>query len=97
MTHTGLWRNVRTTPRRTVLISGAGVAGPALAFWLNRCGFAVTVVEKAPTPRSGGYPVDVRGTALDVVQRMGILPELRDAHIDLRRLTFLDGDGGEVA
>ncbi|MFD7501591.1 FAD-dependent monooxygenase [Streptomyces sp. NPDC059850] len=83
--------------RRTALISGASVAGPALAYWLNRYGFEVTVVEKAGALRGGGYPIDVRGTALDVVRRMGILPRLRDAHIDLRRLTFLDGDGGEVA
>ncbi|MEU0955025.1 FAD-dependent monooxygenase [Streptomyces niveus] len=87
----------RTTPRRTALISGASIAGPALAYWLNRYGFAVTVVEKAGALRDGGYPIDVRGTALEVVRRMGILPRLRDAHIDLRRLTFLDGDGGEVA
>ncbi|MFE9649739.1 FAD-dependent monooxygenase [Streptomyces sp. NPDC006365] len=97
MTRTDLSRGVHTTPRRKVLISGAGVAGPALAFWLNRYGFAVTVVEKAGTPRDGGYPIDVRGTALEVVRRMGILPRLQDAHIDLRRLTFLDGDGSEVA
>ncbi|MFE9391242.1 FAD-dependent monooxygenase [Streptomyces sp. NPDC006784] len=84
-------------PRRTALISGASIAGPALAFWLNRCGFAVTVVEKASVLRGGGYPIDVRGTALEVVRRMGILPRLRDAHIDLRRLAFLDGDGGQVA
>ncbi|MFG3105533.1 FAD-dependent monooxygenase [Streptomyces tendae] len=86
----------RTAPRRTVLISGASIAGPALAFWLNRHGYEVTVVEKAGTLRSGGYPIDVRGTALDVVEKMGILPQLRDAHIDLRRITFLDGDGDEV-
>ncbi|GHE47422.1 FAD-dependent monooxygenase [Streptomyces capitiformicae] len=97
MTRTDLLRDVRTTPRRKVLISGAGVAGPALAFWLNRYGFAVTVVEKAGTLRDGGYPIDVRGTALEVVRRMGILPRLQDAHIDLRRLTFLDRDGSEVA
>ena len=68
-----------TRARRTVLISGASIAGPALAFWLNRYGYAVTVVEKAATLRSGGYPVDVRGTALEVVRRMGILPRLEDA------------------
>ncbi|NUP19297.1 MAG: FAD-dependent oxidoreductase [Streptomyces sp.] len=89
--------DIRPTPRREVLISGASIAGPALAFWLHRYGYAVTVVEKAPALRSGGYPIDVRGTALEVVRRMGILPRLRDAHIDLRRFTFLDGDGGEVA
>ncbi|QXE35612.1 FAD-dependent monooxygenase [Streptomyces sp. GMY02] len=97
MTLTDQLTDVRTTPRRKVLISGAGIAGPALAFWLNRYGYAVTVVERAGTLRSGGYPVDVRGTALEVVRRMGILPQLRDAHIDLRRLTFLGGNGGEVA
>ncbi|NSC19884.1 FAD-dependent oxidoreductase [Streptomyces albus subsp. chlorinus] len=96
MTRTDLSRGVRTTPGREILISGAGVAGAALAFWLNRYGFQVTVVEKARAPRAGGYPVDVRGTALEVVRRMGILPRLREAHIDLRRLTFLDEDGGEV-
>ncbi|QHY97157.1 6-hydroxynicotinate 3-monooxygenase precursor [Streptomyces sp. S4.7] len=90
-------RNALTTPGRTALISGAGIAGPALAYWLNRHGFAVTVVEKAGALRDGGYPIDIRGTALEVVRRMGILPRLREAHIDLRRLTFLDGDGGEVA
>ncbi|MGW2572569.1 FAD-dependent monooxygenase [Streptomyces sp. NPDC001537] len=97
MTHTDLLRDTRTRPGRKVLISGASIAGPALAFWLNRYGFAVTVVEKARTLRDGGYPIDVRGTALEVVRRMGILPRLRDAHIDLRRLTFLDRDGSEVA
>ncbi|MER6948137.1 FAD-dependent monooxygenase [Nonomuraea sp. NPDC000554] len=96
MTHTDQLTDVRSTPRRKVLISGASIAGPALAFWLNRCGYAVTVVEKAGALRSGGYPIDVRGTALDVVRRMGILPQLQDAHIDLRRLTFLDGNGSEV-
>ncbi|MET8472414.1 FAD-dependent monooxygenase [Streptomyces sp. NPDC006422] len=85
------------TNRRTILISGAGIAGPALAYWLTRYGFAVTVVEKAHAPRHGGYPIDIRGTALEAVQRMGLMPQLRDAHIDLRRMTFLDGEGGTVA
>ncbi|WP_081236414.1 FAD-dependent monooxygenase [Streptomyces viridosporus] len=88
---------IRKAPRRKILISGAGIAGSVLAFWLNRYGYAVTVVEKAGAPRSGGYPIDVRGTALEVVRRMGILPQLQDAHIDVRRLTFLEGDGSEVA
>ncbi|MER5941682.1 FAD-dependent monooxygenase [Streptomyces sp. NPDC001928] len=97
MTRTDRSRAIRTTPGRKVLISGASVAGPALAFWLNRYGFAVTVVEKAGALRDGGYPIDVRGTALEVVRRMGILPRLRATHIDLRRLTFLAADGSEVA
>lgn len=47
-------RNIRTTPGRRVLIAGAGIAGPALAFWPNRRGFAVTVVEKAGARRPAG-------------------------------------------
>ncbi|MET8995625.1 FAD-dependent monooxygenase [Amycolatopsis sp. NPDC004169] len=81
---------------KRVLISGASIAGPALAFWLRRAGFAVTLVEKAPALRVGGYPIDIRGTALTAVERMGILPALQDLHISTRRLTFLDGDGGEI-
>ncbi|MEU0853366.1 FAD-dependent monooxygenase [Streptomyces flaveolus] len=97
MTLTGHLTGTRTALRPAVLISGASIAGPVLAFWLNRYGYTVTVVEKAGAPRRGGYPIDVRGTALEVVRRMGILPQLREAHIDLRRLTFFEGDGSEVA
>ncbi|MEU0580863.1 FAD-dependent monooxygenase [Streptomyces griseoincarnatus] len=85
-----------TTPR-TVLISGASVSGPALAYWLHRAGFAVTVVEKAGTLRGGGYPVDIRGTATEVVRRMGLWPRLRQAHVGPRRATFLDAAGRTIA
>ncbi|MEU3914435.1 FAD-dependent monooxygenase [Streptomyces sp. NPDC029721] len=82
---------------RHILVSGAGIAGPALAYWLHRQGSDVTVVEKAPAVRGGGYPVDIRGTALEVVRRMGLLPQLRRAHIRTRRITFLGTDGTSVA
>lgn len=80
----------------SVLVSGASIAGPALAYWLRRYGFDVTVVEKADAIRGGGYPIDVRGTALGVVDRMGVLPALRDAHVATRRITFLNPDGSEL-
>ena len=66
---------------RTVLISGGGIAGTTLAYWLARRGFAPTVVERAADLRSSGSPVDVRGPALDVVEQMGIMPRLRDAGV----------------
>ncbi|MFD7234023.1 FAD-dependent monooxygenase [Streptomyces syringium] len=97
MTPPGLSMDVRTPAKRRVLISGAGISGPALAYWLHRSGFGVTVVEKAGAPRDGGYPIDVRGTAVEVVRRMGILPQLQDAHIDVRRCTFLNAAGSKVA
>ncbi|MGZ3144045.1 FAD-dependent monooxygenase [Lentzea chajnantorensis] len=81
----------------SVLISGASVAGPSLAFWLRRHGFDVTVVERSHTLRGGGYPIDIRGTALGVVERMGLLPRLREAHVDTQRITFLDAGGERVA
>ncbi|MFE7977715.1 FAD-dependent monooxygenase [Streptomyces shenzhenensis] len=84
-------------PNRSVLVSGASIAGPAIAYWLHRYGFDVTVVEKASAVRGGGYPIDIRGTALEVVRRMGLLPRLQAAHVATRRLTFLDADGGTVA
>src|SRR5690349_5023103 len=62
----------------SVLISGAGVAGPTLAYWLARRGFTPTVIERSAGLRSSGNPVDVRGPALPVAERMGIVPELRE-------------------
>jgi 2-polyprenyl-6-methoxyphenol hydroxylase-like FAD-dependent oxidoreductase len=79
-----------------ILVSGASIAGPAVAYWLQRYGFTVTVVEHAQALRGGGYPIDIRGTALDVVERMGVYPRLRAAHVDTRRLTFLDVDGAPI-
>ncbi|MEV0027244.1 FAD-dependent monooxygenase [Streptomyces atroolivaceus] len=63
---------------RNILISGASIAGPALAYWLGRHGFRPTVVELAPALRKGGQAVDFRGeTHLTVLERMGLIPELR--------------------
>ncbi len=77
----------------TVLISGASIAGPTLAYWLNRCGFRPTVVEKAGTVRPGGYPIDLRGIAIEVIDRMGLLSQVRAAHIATRQATLVDSLG----
>ncbi|MER7248625.1 FAD-dependent monooxygenase [Kribbella sp. NPDC000426] len=81
----------------SVLISGASIAGPALAYWLERYGFEVTVVEKAAAVRGGGYAIDIRGTARDVADRMGLLPQLRKAHVDTQQISFVDADGELIA
>jgi 2-polyprenyl-6-methoxyphenol hydroxylase-like FAD-dependent oxidoreductase len=80
----------------SVLISGASIAGPVLAYWLDHYGIDVTVVERASAVRSGGYPIDIRGTALDVVGRMGLLTAVQGAHIESRTLTFVDANGGVI-
>ncbi|MFG2429293.1 FAD-dependent monooxygenase [Streptomyces sp. NPDC048590] len=81
---------------RTVLVSGGGVAGPALAYWLHRHGFAVTVVERGAGLRSGGQAVDVRGVALEVVERMGLLSEARAVRTRMRGMSVLDPEGREI-
>ncbi|WP_181777338.1 FAD-dependent monooxygenase [Amycolatopsis pittospori] len=73
-----------------ILISGASVAGPALAFWLNRHGFDVTVVERAPSLRPGGQAVDLRGTAKEVARRMGLDERIRAACTDSKGETLVD-------
>jgi 2-polyprenyl-6-methoxyphenol hydroxylase-like FAD-dependent oxidoreductase len=71
-----------------VLISGASIAGPALAFWLNKYGFSVTIVESASEVRSGGQAVDFKGeTHRTVLSRMGILDEIK------QKLAISSGDG----
>ncbi|MEW2546636.1 FAD-dependent monooxygenase [Streptomyces sp. NPDC047002] len=87
---------MKNSAHRTVLISGASISGPALAYWLDRHGFDVTVVEKAPALRGGGYAIDIRGSARAVVERMGLLPRLRAAHVDTQTISFLDGEGKPV-
>lgn len=76
-----------------VLVSGASVAGPALAFWLRRYGFDVTVVERAPAPRPGGQGIDVRGAGRTVLDRMGIADQVRAAHTGVRGIAYLDAAG----
>jgi 2-polyprenyl-6-methoxyphenol hydroxylase-like FAD-dependent oxidoreductase len=87
-----------TQPKaRRVLISGAGIGGPALAWWLRRYGFTPTIVERAPVLREGGYKIDLRGTAIDVAERMGIIDDVRRAHTDMRSATFLGKGGKPIA
>jgi 2-polyprenyl-6-methoxyphenol hydroxylase-like FAD-dependent oxidoreductase len=82
---------------KNVLISGASIAGPALAFWLTRYGIKTTVVEKSSSLRGGGYPIDIRGTALDAVERMGLYPQMRAAHVDSQSIAFVDEHGEVIA
>ncbi|MFF4950409.1 FAD-dependent monooxygenase [Streptomyces chattanoogensis] len=81
---------------QTVLISGGGIAGSALAWLLRRRGFAPTVVERAPGLRRGGQAVDIRGVALDVVDRMGLLAQARQVRTRMRGMSLLDADGSEI-
>ncbi|MDL4773864.1 FAD-dependent monooxygenase [Actinomadura xylanilytica] len=83
--------------RKHVLISGASIAGPALALCLNRHGFATTIVEKSPALRTGGYAVDFRGKAhLDVLRRMGVLGEIERARTRMGAMAMVNSAGKKL-
>ncbi|MFJ8912740.1 FAD-dependent monooxygenase [Amycolatopsis sp. NPDC102389] len=83
---------------RTVLISGASIAGPALAFWLSRQGYTVTVVERSPELRAGGQAVDFKGaTHRAVLERMGILDEIHRNQTGGLDQTIIDAEGRPLA
>ena len=80
-----------------VLVVGAGIAGPTLAYWLLRGGHEVILVEQAPKLRQGGYLVDFWGAGFDVAERMGIVPELRRRGYVMTEARTVNRDGRRVA
>jgi 2-polyprenyl-6-methoxyphenol hydroxylase-like FAD-dependent oxidoreductase len=80
-----------------VLVSGASIAGPTVAYWLARGGFEVTVVERAPAPRPGGQAIDIRGPALSVMREMGLLDRALAMRTRLKGMSMLDIDGNEIS
>ena len=75
------------TPQLKVLINGAGIAGSNLAYWLarTRLNASITVVERSPSPRPTGQSIEIRGAAISIVEKMGLLPSV------LARNTTEDG------
>jgi 2-polyprenyl-6-methoxyphenol hydroxylase-like FAD-dependent oxidoreductase len=82
---------------RQALISGAGIAGATAAYWLAKAGFQVTVVEQARDTRSSGSPVDVRGAAVEVAQRMGVMARISAADTRVRDMVFVNSRGRVVS
>ena len=80
-----------------ILISGAGVAGCSLAWWLRRYGFEVTVVEQAAQPRQGGYVIDFWGRGYDIAERMGLIPQLKQQGLDIHELRIVNAAGRRVS
>jgi len=80
-----------------ILISGAGIAGPTLAYWLCQYGFTPTIVEKAPALRTGGYIVDFWGAGYDLAEKMGILPEVTSKGYQVQEVRVVNSRGQRVA
>lgn len=83
--------------RPNVLISGASIAGPALAFWLTRYGWDTTIIERAPAFRTGGQNIDIRGAAREVLRRAGLEDAVRRATTGEVGTRFIGDDGRAVA
>jgi 2-polyprenyl-6-methoxyphenol hydroxylase-like FAD-dependent oxidoreductase len=86
-------RNGRTP---SVLISGASFAGLTAAWWMNKLGYSVTVVEIAKLLRKGGTPVNIRDGVIDVVRRMNLLERIKSKSLPPRPMTFLDANGSPL-
>lgn len=82
--------------RARVLISGLGIAGPALAHWLLRYGLEPTIVERSGQLRTEGYVIDFWGKAYDLSERMGLLPEILEAGYQVGEVRLVKANGRKV-
>jgi 2-polyprenyl-6-methoxyphenol hydroxylase-like FAD-dependent oxidoreductase len=80
---------------KNILISGAGIAGTTLAYWLKKFGFNPTIIEISPILREGGYAIDFMGAGYDVAEKMGIIPLLEKVDINVSKVGFVDTNNNE--
>ena len=80
-----------------VVINGAGIAGPTLAYWLQRSGHEVVVVEQAPELRTGGYIIDFWGIGYDIAEKIGIIPKIRELGYQMEEVRFVGSHGRKKA
>ena len=76
-----------------VLVSGAGIAGPTLAWWLAKTGATVTILEKTPQLLPHGQNIDIHGTAITVAKKMGLMDEIRKKNTTEKGTQFIAPDG----
>src|SRR5665213_470149 len=82
---------------KTVLISGAGIAGPTLGFWLKAAGVEPTLTERAPALRSGGYVIDFWGLGYGIAGRLGMIAEIHRVGYNVRELRIVNDRGRRAA
>ena len=76
-----------------IIINGAGIAGPTLAYWLHQSHHEVLLVERAPKLRSGGYIIDFWGLGYDIAEKMGLIPRIRESGYQVREVRLVDNQG----
>lgn len=79
-----------------ILIAGAGIAGPTLAYWLEHYGFEVTLLEKAPALRTGGYIIDFWGAGFEIADRMGLVEEIRSRGYLVEEVRVVNSAGKRI-
>jgi 2-polyprenyl-6-methoxyphenol hydroxylase-like FAD-dependent oxidoreductase len=93
--HNGIAPRTEAPPFK-VLVSGASFAGLATAFWMNRLGYTVTVIEVAKSLKMGGSPVDIKERTVDIVKRMGLLERIQASSLKAKAIDFLDIPGTPI-
>jgi 2-polyprenyl-6-methoxyphenol hydroxylase-like FAD-dependent oxidoreductase len=81
---------------KNILISGASVAGPVAAYWLCKFGFNVTIIEKYPSLRLGGYRIDIRGKATEIVEKMNLRPALQNSSVQMKGSAIMKANGTKI-
>ena len=76
-----------------IVVNGAGVAGPTLAWWLRKSGHEVLLVEQSPELRSGGYAIDFWGVGYDIAEKMGLLPRIGELGFKMKEVRYVDRQG----
>lgn len=76
-----------------IVINGIGIAGPTLAYWLQKSGHEVLLVEQAPELRHGGYVIDFWGVGYDIAEQMGLIPQIRALGYQVQEVRFVDRQG----
>jgi 2-polyprenyl-6-methoxyphenol hydroxylase-like FAD-dependent oxidoreductase len=82
---------------RKILVIGASIAGPTLCYWLKKYGFNPTLIERSKQLRTGGYAIDIRGIAGDIVKKMGIYDDIYAKRTSLLSTRYVDADGQTLA
>lgn len=84
-----------SSPPLNILISGSGIAGPSLAFWLSRLipTSKITIVERSPEPRLGGQAIDLRSSCIPIVKKMGLLDKVKELNTTEVGMQFVYRDG----
>jgi 2-polyprenyl-6-methoxyphenol hydroxylase-like FAD-dependent oxidoreductase len=76
-----------------IAINGAGIAGPTLAYWLQKSGHEVMLIEESPQLRRGGYIIDFWGIGYDIAEKMGLFPRIRELGYQVREVRYVDQHG----